>query len=86
MVAVGRGGFFHCVDFREILQNSSPQKPLVNFEIISQAYSLGDPFRNCSRNFDLPKNMAAMGEDFLHYTDMKKFFKNLFVWNPYFCP
>ena len=36
-------------------------------------------FKNCSRNFDWPKNMALMNGGFLHYRDMKKFLKNLLL-------
>ena len=28
--------------------------------VISQKFSLGDPFKNCSRNFDLSINMAVV--------------------------
>ena len=48
-----------------------------DFEIISQECSLGDPFKNCSRNFDPSINMALVNGGFLHYRDMKKFLKNL---------
>ena len=56
-----------------------------DFEIILQDYSLGDPFQKLFAKFwSLEKNMAAMGEgDFLHFTDMKKFLKNLLLWNPW---
>ena len=48
-----------------------------DFEIISQECSLGDPFKNCWRNFDPSINMALVNGGFLHYRDMEKFLKNL---------
>ena len=38
-------------------------------------------FKNCSRNFDPSINMALVNGGFLHYKDMKKFFKNLLLRN-----
>ena len=32
-------------------------------------------FKNCSRDFDLSKNMALVNEGFLYYMDIKKFLK-----------
>ena len=52
-----------------------------DFEIISQKCSLGDPFKNCLRNFYPSKNMALVNGGFLHYMDMKKFLKNLHLRN-----
>ena len=54
------------------------------FEIISQDCSLGDPFRNFFAKFWYAKKHGRNwgGGDFLHYTDMKKFLKNLLFWNP----
>ena len=34
-------------------------------------------FKNCLQNFDPSINMALVNGGFLHYTDMKKFIKNL---------
>ena len=78
------GGFFHCVDLREILLWNR----LSDFEIISQDCSFGDPFQKLYAKFWSDKNMAAMGGwggclDFLRYSDMKKFLKNLLLWNPW---
>ena len=36
-------------------------------------------FKNCSQNFDPSKNMPLVNVVFLHYTDMKKFLKNLLL-------
>ena len=38
-------------------------------------------FKNCMQNFDLSINMALVNGGFLHYTDMEKFLKNLFLRN-----
>ena len=38
-------------------------------------------FKYCLRNFDLSLNMALLNWGFLHYTDMKKFLKNLLLKN-----
>ena len=38
-------------------------------------------FKIYSRNFDPSINMALMNGGFLHYTDIKKFLKNLLPWN-----
>ena len=59
----GGGGFFHCVHFWEIIQNSSPLKPLVRFwNNFTGLFLGGTLFENCSRNFDPSKSMAAIGE------------------------
>ena len=54
-----------------------------DFEIISKECSLDDMtlFKYCSRNFDPSLNMALVNGGFLHYTDMKKFLKNLLLRN-----
>ena len=39
------------------------------------------PFKNCLRNFDPSVNMALVNGCFLHYTDIKKFLKNLLLQN-----
>ena len=38
-------------------------------------------FKNCSWNFDPSKIVALVNGGFLHYTEMKEFFKNLLLWN-----
>ena len=38
-------------------------------------------FKNRSRNFDASRNMAVVNGGYLHYTDMKKFLKNVILWN-----
>ena len=38
-------------------------------------------FKNCLWNFDPSINMVLVNGDFLHYTDMKKFLRNLLLWN-----
>ena len=77
------GDFLHYIDMKKffkknrLLWNCWP-----DFEIISQECSLGDPFlKIVLRNFDPSINMALVNWGFLHYTDMKKFLKNLLLWN-----
>ena len=38
-------------------------------------------FKTCSWNFDLSINMSLVNGGYLHYKDMKKFFKNILLWN-----
>ena len=38
-------------------------------------------FKKCSWNFDPSKIVALVNGGFLHYTEMKAFFKNLLLWN-----
>ena len=38
-------------------------------------------FKNCSWSFDPSKIVALVNGGFLHYTEMKEFFKNLLLWN-----
>ena len=38
-------------------------------------------FKTCSWNFDPSKIVALVNGGFLHYTEMKEFFKNLLLWN-----
>ena len=38
-------------------------------------------FKNCSWNYDPSKIVALVNGGFLHYTEMKEFFKNLLLWN-----
>ena len=79
-MALVNGGFLHYMDMKKFL-NFFLQNRLSDFETISQECSLGDPFQNCSQNFDLSINMALVNGGFLHYTDMKKFLKNLLLRN-----
>ena len=67
------------MDMKKFL-NFFLQNRLSDFEIISQEFSLGDPFQNCSQNFDLSINMALVYGGFLHYRDMI-FLKNLLLRN-----
>ena len=72
-MALVNGGFLHYMHMKKYLKNFFLQNRLSDFEIISQECSLGDPFKNCSQNFDLSINMALVNGGFLHSTDMKKF-------------
>ena len=62
-------GFLHYMDMEKF--SKKILKPLVrfwsDFEIISQECSLGDPFQNCSPNFDQSINMALGNGGFLNY-------------------
>ena len=79
-MALVNGGFLHYMDLKKkFLKNLLLRNCCSDFEIISQECSLFDPFQKCSQNFDPSKNMALVNEAFLHYTDMKKFIKNLLL-------
>ena len=80
-MALVNGGFLHYTDMKKFLKNLL-RIHWSDFEIISQECSLGDPFQNCSRDFDLSIKMALVNGGFLHYMDMKnKFIKNLLLRN-----
>ena len=79
-MALVNGGFLHYMDMKKFLKNFFLQNRLSDFEIISRECSLGDPFQKL-QNFDLSINMALVNGGFLHYTDMKKFLKNLLLRN-----
>ena len=66
----------HYMDMKKFLKNLL-RNHWTDFEIISQECSVCDPFKNCLHNFDQSINMALVNGGFLHYTDMKKFIKNL---------
>ena len=80
-MALVNGDFLHYMDMKKFLKNFFLQNRLSDFEIISQECSLGDPFQKCLQIFDLSINMALVNGGFLHYTDMKKFLKNLVLRN-----
>ena len=69
-MALVNGGFSHYRDMKKFLRNLLLRNCWSDFEIISQDYSLSDPFQNL--------NMALVNGGFLHYMDMKKFFKKTF--------
>ena len=79
------GGFFHRVDFREILQNSS-LKPPVRFWNNFTGLFHGWLFSKIVREILIRRKKHGRhggGGDFWHYMDMKKFLKNLLLWNPW---
>ena len=78
-MAVVNGGFLHYMDMKKFLKDLFLRNRWSDFEIISQECTLGDPFKNCWRNFDPSINMALVNGGFLHYMDMKKFLKNLLL-------
>ena len=81
----GGGRFFHCVDFREILQNYSTLELLVRFWNNFTGLFLGWPISKSVRQVLIRlKTWPPWGwVDFLHYTDMEKFLKTLLLWNPW---
>ena len=82
-MALVNGGFSHSRDMKKLLTNLLLRNCLSDFEIISQEYSLSDPFQKLLQNFDLSINMALVNGGFLHYMDMKKFLKNFFLQKPF---
>ena len=66
---------------KKFLKNFFLQNRLSDFEIIHRNVPWVTLFKNCSQNFDLSVNMALVNGGFLHYTDMKKFLKNLVLRN-----
>ena len=80
-MALVNGGFSHYRDMKKFLKNLLLRNCRSDFEIISQEYSLSDPFQKLLANFDLSINMALVNGGFLHYMDMKKFLKNFFLQN-----
>ena len=71
------GGFLHYMDMKKFLKNLLLRNSWSDFELISQECSLGDPFKNCSRNFDVQKHGSDEWGFLALYRDMKKFLKNL---------
>ena len=71
------GGFLHYTDMKKFLKNLPLWNRRSDFEIISPFAD----FRNCSGNFDPSINMAVVTGGYFHATDMKKFLKNLLLWN-----
>ena len=79
-MALMNGGFLHYLDMKKFLRYLLRNR-WSDFEITSQECSLGDHCQNCSQNFDPSINMALVNGGFMHYTDMKKFFKNFLLRN-----
>ena len=77
-MALVNGGFLHYTDIKKkFIKNLLLRNRWSDFEIILQECSLGDLFKYYLRNFDPFLNMTLVNWGFLHYTDMKKFLKNL---------
>ena len=68
------GGYLHYTDMKKFLK--IPWNRSIDSDIISQKCSLGNPFQNCWRNFDLSRNMALMTVSRLHYTNTIQTWKN----------
>ena len=72
--------FLHSMDLKEILQNSSPlKKPIGIWNNFTEMFLGLTLFKNYLRNFGPSINMALVNGGFMHYTDMKKFLKNLLL-------
>ena len=71
----GKWGLLALCGHEKILRKSTRNR-WSDFEIISQECSLGDPFQKLLAKF-LSINMGLVNGGFLHYTDLKKFSKNL---------
>ena len=54
------GGFFHCMDFREILQFFSYKTACQILKLFHRIVPWVTLFKNSSRNFDQLNNMAAV--------------------------
>ena len=80
----GGGELFSLCGLREILQNSFPLKLRVRFWNNFTGLLLGCAFSKSVRKTLIHQKtwrLWGAGEDFLHYMDMKKFLKNLLLWN-----
>ena len=75
-MALVNGGFLYYMDmkkfFENLLQNRCQILRLFHRNVPSVTL-----FKKCLHNFALPINMALVNGGFLHYTDIKKFLKNL---------
>ena len=67
--------------FKEFFKNLLLWKCWSDFEIVSQDCSLGDPFQKLFAKFWSIKKHGCHGGGFLRCVDLKKFFKNRFLWN-----
>ena len=70
MAAIGEGDFLHYKDMEKVLKNFLLWNPRSDFEIISQEYSLGDPFKKLFTKF-WSVHKHGSGE----WGHMKKFLK-----------
>ena len=72
------GGFLHYMDMKKkFLKNLFLWNRLSDIEIISQECSLFHPFQTVLTKFWSVHEHGSGEWGFLHYTDMKKFLKNL---------
>ena len=76
-MALVNGGFLHYLDMKKLknIFSETTGKILKRFHRNALWVTV---FKNCSRNFDPSINMALVNGGFLHYIDMKKFFKKSF--------
>ena len=75
------GGYLHYTEIKEFFNNLLLWNCWLDFGIISQICSLGDPFQKLFVKFGSIKNVALVNGGYLHYTEIKEFFKNLLLWN-----
>ena len=80
MALVNRG-FLHYRDMKKFLKNLLLRNCWSDFELFHRNVLWVTHYKNCSKNFDLPKNVALVNGGFLHYMDMKKFLKIFFLQN-----
>ena len=80
-MALVNGSFLHYSDMKKFLKNLLLQNCWSDFEIISQECFLGDPFQKVFTKFSSVHKHGSGEGGFLHYMDMKKFLKNLFLQN-----
>ena len=78
-MALVNGGFLHYMDMKKKFLKNRLQNRWSDFEIFHRNVPCVTLFKNCLQNFDLSINMALLNGGFLHYTDMKKFLKNLLL-------
>ena len=59
------GGFLYYMDKKKFLKNLL-WNPWSDFKIISQEYSMDEPFPECSQSFDPSLNVALVNGGFVH--------------------
>ena len=81
-MALVNGGFLNYMDMKKkFIKNLLLRNRWSDFKIISQECSLGDPFQILFGNYDPSLYITLVNGGFLHFTEMKKFLKNLLLRN-----
>ena len=78
-MALVNGSFLHYMDMKKKFLKNLLRNRWSDFKIISRNVPCVTLFKNCSQNFDPFIKMALVNGGFLHYTDIKKFLKNLLL-------